>query len=187
MRFLTTENKDNRKQSIIGFGLAGGLVIFVCGGILTWMLSMSSVFHATATRNPYTGAVNSMGNGVYIPWGVLIMTLGALTMVASVIYGLSQARNPAKGNRRIVSNVRVVARFATDGTGVLYTEAGQMEFIDNLKYYVRISSASEGSVECQCVEEVFWRCGEGLSGDAEIQGRWLGGFTPYQIPHVPVV
>lgn len=187
MRLLTTENRDNRKQSLIGFGLAGGFVIFICGGILTWMLSMSSVFHATATRNPYTGAVNSMGNGVYIPWGVLVMTLGALAMVVSVVYGLSQARNPAKGNRRMISNVRVIARFAADGTGVLYTEAGQMEFIDNLKYYVRITSALEGSFEYQCSEEIFWRCGEGLSGDAEIQGRWLGAFDPYQVPHVPVV
>ena len=187
MRFLTTEKKDSNKQSFIGIGLFGGLVVFVCGGILTWMLSMSSVFHATATRDPLTGAVNNMGNGVYIPWGVLVMTLGALAMVASVIYGLSQARNPAKGNHQLLRGARVIARFASDKTGMLYTEAGQMEFIDGLKFYVRIVSSTEGSMEYQCAEEVFWMCGEGLEGDAEIKGRWLGSFRPYQVPHVPVV
>ena len=171
MRFATTERKDIRKQSFIGMGLFGGLLVFVCGGILTWMLSISSVLHATATRDPDTGAVNSMGNGVYVPWGILIMTLGALVAAASVIYGLVHARNPSKESHQFI----------------LYTEANQMQFIDGLKYNVRIVSASEGSIEYQCVEEVFWMCGEGLEGDAQIRGRWLGGFKPYQVPHVPVV
>ena len=187
MRIATTERKDTKKQSFIGWGLFGGFLVFICGGIVTWMLSMASVFHATATRDPNTGAVRSMGDGVLIPWGVLIMTLGALTMVSSVIYGLVQAKGSNRGPRRILQKVRVVARFATDNSGVLYTEASQMEFIDNLKFYVRISSATEGSIEYQCTEEVFWMCGEGLEGDAEIQGRWIGGFRPYHVPHVPVV
>ena len=187
MRFATTERKDIRKQSFIGMGLFGGLLVFVCGGILTWMLSISSVLHATATRDPDTGAVNSMGNGVYVPWGILIMTLGALVAAASVIYGLVHARNPSKESHQFIQNARVIALFAPDKTGVLYTEANQMQFIDGLKYNVRIVSASEGSIEYQCVEEVFWMCGEGLEGDAQIRGRWLGGFKPYQVPHVPVV
>lgn len=151
------------------------------------MLALSSVFTATATRNPNTGAVNDMGAGTSIPWGMLIMTLGVITMVLSVVYGLVNARAPGKGSRSLVQNATVIARFATDDSGVLYTEQEQIEFLEDPKYYVRISSAIHGSIEYQCVEEVFWMCGEGLKGDAEIQGRWLGAFTPYQVPHVPVV
>jgi hypothetical protein len=175
----TTEAKDNKKQSLVGFGLFGGLIVFICGGILTWVLAMGSVFRATYTRDPLTDAVNDIGVGVHIPWGVLVMTLGALSMLASIGYGFLHMKGSKKGPRQILQGVRVIARFATDKTGILYTEPGQMEFIDGLKYYVRILSPTEGSVEFESIEDVFWTCGEGMTGEAEVQGRWIGRFVPY--------
>ncbi|MBS1700414.1 MAG: hypothetical protein JST12_02030 [Armatimonadetes bacterium] len=187
MKPQTTEDREKMRHLAVGGGLIGGVVLFLCGGVITWMLAISSVFTATATRNPNTGAVTDMGEGVHIPWGVLVMALGLIIAVMSVIYGLVNARSPGKGTRMTFANMTVIARFATDGTGVLYIEQSQIEFLDDPKYYVRLSGATEGSMEYQCVEEVFWMCGEGLKGEADIQGRWLGAFRPYQVPHVPVV
>lgn len=180
MRFLTTEAKDTRKQKMIGIGLFGGIALLICGGLLTWVLSMGSVFRATYTRDTLRNdAVTDIGVGAYVPWGVLIMAIGALSAVTAVVYGLMQVKGQNSGPRRIIPNCRIVARFAADKTGVLYTEPGQIEFIDNLKFCVRMVSQMEGSVEYECSEEVFWSCGEGMVGDAEFQGKWIGAFRPY--------
>ena len=184
---LISEDSDKRKHLIIGGGLVLGFIMCACGGVFTWMFAMSSVFTATATRDPNTGEVHNMGAGMNIPWSMLVVAMGLVIMVMSVVYGLVNAKGPAKGPRTLVKNAQVSARDAMDDTGAMHTEAGQMEFYDDLKYYVRLSAAGIGSVEYECVDEVFWMCGEGMKGDAEIQGRWLGAFMPYQTPHVPVV
>ena len=61
----------------------------------------------------------------------------------------------------------------------MVTDESEFEFLDRPRFYVKILSPTDGSVEYQCHLAVFLNCGEGMMGDAEIQGQWLGAFRPY--------
>ena len=61
----------------------------------------------------------------------------------------------------------------------MLTEAWHFEEADRPKFYIRMQTPTGGSYEYETSEETFWQCGEGMVGEAEIQGKWLGKFVPY--------
>jgi hypothetical protein len=47
------------------------------------------------------------------------------------------------------------------------------------QYLVRIQLSGVGSTELECRPETYFAAGEGMVGEAEVQGKWLGKFSPY--------
>lgn len=179
MRWVTTEEKDKRKQYGVGCGIGLGAIISVLSLIVGYALTAGSVHRATYTRDPINNDVKDIGVGVYIPIAVLMFVGGLLLSIGSLVYGIMQEKTKNEGPRKVIQNARIIARFAIDRSGMLQTDESQFEFLENLRFYVRIMSPAEGSLEYECSEAVFYGCGEGMMGDAEVQGRWIGAFRPY--------
>jgi hypothetical protein len=178
MRWRTTEQKDNQKMTLIIWSSVVGFVLMICSGFFTWWMTTASIYRATYTRGP-GGQVNDIGVGKFIPLGVLGIFLGSILGVVGLFYGLWISKTEHIGKRKVIGHARILARFGIDDEGRMQTDETQLEFLDGIKYYVRVLSPTEGSIEYQCVEEVFYACGEGMMGEAEIQGKWLGAFRPY--------
>lgn len=175
----TTENKEKTKQYVLGCTIIFGFVLAICSSGLGYMFSVSSVYRATYTRNPNTGQINDMGPGALVALALLGIFLGVCIAIGGLLYGYFQEKNKNEGVRMVIGHARIIARFAIDKNGYLITDESSFEFQDKLRYYVRILSPTEGSLEYECSPPVFYQCGEGMLGDAEITGRWIGAFRPY--------
>ena len=179
MRWVTTEEREKRKQYAVGCGVLFGALVSISSLIVGYALTSASVHRATYTREPITDKVNDIGVGVYIPVAVVMFFGGILIITGTLLYGYFQEKNKNQGARLVHASSRVIARFAIDKNGLLITDESSFEFQDKLRYYVRVLSPTEGSLEYECAEPVFFQCGEGMIGDIEITGRWIGAFRPY--------
>ncbi len=179
MRWVTTEEKEKRKQYAVGCGVLLGALISISSLFVGYALTSASVHRATITRDPTNGNVNDIGVGVYIPIAVVMFFSGILLSIGTLLYGYFQEKNKNQGARIVHQGSRIIARFAIDKNGLLITDESSFEFQDKLRYYVRVLSPTEGSLEYECAEPVFYQCGEGMLGDIEITGRWIGAFRPY--------
>jgi hypothetical protein len=179
MRWITTEEREKRKQYAVGCGVLLGALVSVSSIIVGYALTSSSVHRATYTREPTSGKVNDIGVGVYIPVAVVLFFGGILICIGSLLYGYFQDKNKNQGARIVRPSSRIIARFAIDKNGIQITDESSFEFQDKLRYYVRVLSPTEGSLEYECAEPVFYQCGEGMIGDIELMGRWIGAFRPY--------
>lgn len=100
-------------------------------------------------------------------------------LVGGLGYGIFSEKNQYSGARRTLTHCRIIARYALTRDHRMVTDETEFEFLDRPKYFVKILHPQEGSIEYQCVPPVFFNCGEGMMGDADIQGQWLGSFRPY--------
>jgi hypothetical protein len=106
----------------------------------------------------------------------LLGGLGLLTFV--IVSGTTLGATEKRGIRKIDPHTRVVARYATNSQGETLTL--ETDYPDpKTKFYVRMQLGNGNKVEFQCVKEVFDQCGEGMRGESQYQGRWLGLFRPY--------
>ena len=172
------ERRDRTQQSLVGWGLVVGISLAVFGGLGTFLFLTTSVHQATATRDPTTGAVRSMGDAIwaYVAFGIVIV--GGLIVLASLLYGVWHDRTSSRGVGRRVENARIVARYALTPDGVLHTEDWAIVHLERVRFYIRLALPGEGAAEFEAARPVWDMAGEGMTGVAEIQGRWLGRFTP---------
>lgn len=166
------------EEKAVGCSLAGGCGLTVVASILAWAFGMGGFLHMTATRNPSTGEVTDPGDMAMVPlMGVFVM-LGVLLMIGAVSYGLWRNSRDHAGNRRVEQNFRILARYAYD-RGNMLTSDYEIEAAAKPKFYVR-GTYQDGTVEeLETTYEMYSMSGEGMYGEAEIQGRWMGRFTPY--------
>ena len=177
------------KERIVGWLLVLGLIITVISGILLWMFSVAGIYGGTYTRTPITNQITDPGALNLAPLAILGIAIGVLMMFGGVGYGFLAMANEKKGPRRTVSNFRVLARYCYDHSMQLITAEWDIDVADRPKFYVR-GAFEDGQVgEFETSLEVYHQAGEGMTGDAELQGRWLGRFAPYigvnagQLPH----
>lgn len=176
------EGSEARRQSLVAWGIGIGVAMVLFCGVGTYMFGAASVFRATYTRNPINGAINDMGpaNLAMASFGGII--LGLMLIGGTLIYGVLVDRNETKGEAIGIEHARVVARYALTADGVLHTDPDSIEHAEKPKFYVRLALPGRGSIEFRTSPDTFWNCGEGMTGTAEIQGKWLGRFLPYQMP-----
>jgi hypothetical protein len=161
---FSKERKLERKDQIIGWLMFIGLImLFGCG----W----GTLMLAFIVRE---GGIDSIFN--IIKWAPVV---GLLMYLSGLVYGIYSERTENTGTRKKIPNSRIIARYAITRDPLMVTNESEFEFLDRPKYYVKILSPKEGSIEYQCQPVVFYQCGEGMMGDAEVQGLWLGAFTPY--------
>ncbi len=175
---MDIERRDRTEQSLVGWGLVLGIAMVLLGGLGTFLFVTTSVHEATASRDPSSGAVRTMGDAIwaYVAFGVVV--LGGLVVLASLLYGVWNDRTSHRGTPRAVENARIVARYALTPDGVLHTEDWAIDGLDRVRFYVRLALPGEGAAEFEAARPVWDSAGEGMTGRAEIQGRWLGRFTP---------
>jgi hypothetical protein len=164
---FSKERRLERRDTIIGWFMFGGLVMmFVCG-LGTYFLAVGGGM----------GGLDITSIFLVVRWFPVV---GLLMYLSGLAYGIHSEKTELTGNRKVLQQCRILARYAIAGADFrMVTDESEFEFLDRPKFYVKVLSPVEGSVEYQCRHEVFLNCGEGMMGDAEVQGQWLGAFRPY--------
>jgi hypothetical protein len=167
------------KERIVGWLLVCGFAVTVISGILTWVFSVAGVYRGTYTRTPITNEINDAGSLNFVPLTILGIVVGVGMMAAGVGYGLYTMSRSRSGPRKVVPNFKVLARYCYDGGQNLITSDWEVEAAENPRFYVR-GVLDNGVVgEFETSTQVYFNAGEGMVGEAELQGQWLGRFIPY--------
>jgi hypothetical protein len=172
------KTRTSRQESLVGCCLFGGAGIIVLGIFLTWMFAMGGVFRGTYTRNPGTDAITDAGTLNLVPLTITLIFIGIIMVAGALFYGNWFERRGHVGNIRKIDYFRILARFATDRRGNMIAEY-EADQDDKARFYVRGVYPNGEVDEYEVSPEVYFSCGEGMTGQAEVQGRWIGRFIPY--------
>lgn len=166
------------EEKTVGCVLASGCLLTVVTLGLMWMFGMAGTLHAARTRNPATDEFTSAGDLNLLPITFLFFVLGVLLIAGAVGYGLWRNSKDHVGARRVEPYIKILARYVYD-KGQLLTADWDIEMADKPRYYVRVMDQRGVIEELETSLEIYYQAGEGMHGEAEIQGRWMGRFVPY--------
>lgn len=168
---------ENFKESIVGWGMLAGALMMLASIPLLFMFGTASVYRSTYTRDPNTGAIGDAGftSGIFL--GLFLLFVGALVFIGSIGYGWFVVRNQHKGPTATYPRTKVISRFAIDHNGHMLTQDWEMDQ-PRLRHFVKLDVGGGEVLEFQCRYEVFSQAGEGMVGQASVQGKWLGAFVP---------
>ena len=167
------------KEKTVGCLLVAGLVVTIVSIGLLWVFSVSGIYRGTYTRKPITNEITDAGTLNLVPLTILGIVVGLGMMFGGLGYAFYTMSRQHKGPRRTEQHFRVLARYCYDRTMQLITAEWDIEVADRPKFYVR-GMFEDGVVgEFETTMEVYYQAGEGMTGEAEIQGKWLGRFVPY--------
>jgi hypothetical protein len=166
------------KEKAVGFLLVAGLVICAISGIAAFMFVGGGVFHATYTRTPGTDAITDVGDLQFAPVAGLFFVIGLSMIGGGIAFALKEHKMRHVGQRETVEFVRILARYGFTRNWTMVTD-WELEQTENPYYYVRAEVGPGEILELECSPQVYYSCGEGMTGQAEIQGKWLGKFIPY--------
>lgn len=158
------------KQRLVGWLMAGGLTLTVISIGLIGLQILAGISQGPSREHesgPGFFGITLAGAG-----------LGILAMVGGLAYGIYAERTQNKGPRQTEANFRVLSRLCLD-KNIRHIADSDIEFADKPRFYVRgmLESGLVGEFETKL--EVYFCAGEGMTGEAEIQGTWLGKFAPY--------
>lgn len=170
---------DAFKEKTVGCLLVAGAVVTVLSLFLTWLFSVGGVFRGVATRDPVTDKISDVGTMNLAPVALTFSGIGILMMLGAVGYGLWFNSAALRGPRKVAPNARILSRYGYNRQGYMLNADWEFEAAEDPRYYVRMQIGPSQVSEYQCTEQVFFQCGEGMYGEAELQGNWLGRFTPY--------
>lgn len=148
--------KDDRK-----------LASLVVAGV--WMMAISALF-----------VIASLVSLYFFMAAVPLFLIGLGTTGYAVLKGLHTENSGSKvSTPHQLPACKVVARFAVSGIGeMLFNEMDFLEDDPEIKFYVQLQPEYGPKVELKTNYVVWTTCGEGMTGDAVVQGDWLGGFIP---------
>jgi hypothetical protein len=150
----------------------GGAAVALLGFIASGVLFMAGTFHATYNRQQGT----PIGDAIFFPLALGLFGLGVLMVVGGLGYGIWINKNQHKGEMRMIEEVKVAARYAYDRDGSMLTSELDLEHADRPRFYIRLQHADGQAEEFECAPEVYAMAGEGMSGRAWVQGKWLSRF-----------
>ncbi|CAN5417010.1 hypothetical protein BH11ARM1_BH11ARM1_14950 [soil metagenome] len=171
--------KELFKQKLIGFGIFGGIGVIVISFILIWVFAAAGVFRGTYTRTPVTNEITDAGTMNLVPMMILFLAIGILMVIGSIGYGLWLVNSENTGPRNKIENFKVIARYAYDRNQNLVVDDQMIDYSAGVKFYVRGAAPSREHLEYQTTRDMWYQCGEGMFGEVELQGKWIGRFTPY--------
>ncbi|MBC8065982.1 MAG: hypothetical protein H7Y17_14205 [Chlorobia bacterium] len=116
---------------------------------------------------------------------IFLIALGPLMVVGGIVlagFGVFSGhrfnRKTANSGVEWLSNCYIVGRYGVN-------EVGEMVFSDfeeldspKAKFFVRIKTSGGQDAEYECSKELVSQIGEGMMGNVQVRGRWLGSFTP---------
>ncbi len=174
---------DPFKEKAVGCALVGGAVLAVVSAILGWVFSLSGVYRGTYTREAVTNRITDPGTLNLLPLMITLFAIGLLLMLGAVGYSLLFNKMEATGPRKKIEDAVILSRYAVSGTGDMLSD-WQLDGADDAKFYVRMMVPGGKVAEYAVAPETYFNCAEGAAGEAEMQGRWIGRFTPYVGPRV---
>jgi hypothetical protein len=167
------------REKAVGWTMVLGAVLCGLSAVLAFTFAGAGIFHATLTRNPTTGAINDMGDSVLVPPAMLAFSLGLLMIGGSIAYVLIKTKTRHAGRMRILPNARVIARYGYTKDWNMLTEEYQFAEAEDPTYFLKIETSPGVIGEYECRPETYFSAGEGMIGEAMLQGKWCGRFAPY--------
>lgn len=159
-----------RRENQIAWMLVLGIAISLAG-IVVSILGFGSAM-----------SLKSKSPVAFIAMGPVMILAGIALAGYGVFYGHYSNKKSASGGLQVLNGCYIVGRYATN-------EIGEMVFSDfedldhpKAKFFVRIKTAGGVDGEYECSRELIRNIGEGMVGNVQIRGRWLGSFTP--VPRV---
>jgi hypothetical protein len=171
--------KDALQQKTVGCLMLGGAIISVVSLGLMWVFGVSGVYRGTYTRTPITNEITDAGTLNLVPVTLVFFVLGLLMVGSGLAYGFWVVKQEREGPRQVAKNFRILARYAYDRSGYHLFDDQMVDAADRPRFYVRGVLPDGTSSEFEASREVWFQCGEGMYGEVELQGKWIGRFTPY--------
>jgi hypothetical protein len=161
-----------RSESTFATIIVVAIVMVLCG-LFGLMLGLGS------------GSLQMMRSaGVTYP-SVAVSVLGAILffgglalLVFAMISAFAVGNADKTGPRKVDQRAKIIARYAMNKQGETVSSDYELDDPDT-RFFARIILTDGTRTEFQCVREVYFACGEGMTGEAHFQGRWLGAFRPY--------
>ena len=163
---------DPFKEKAVGCALALGFVLMFGSGAFGYAFGTAGMYQTLAARGGNGGDLN------LLPLVFLFFAIGVALCVGSVFYGLYFNRQQTSGKRRTVADALILSRYALSPQGAMLSD-WELEGADDPRFYVRMKLPDGRASEYPVAPEAYFSCGEGMAGEAELQGKWLGRFTPY--------
>ncbi len=167
------------KEKTVGFLMIMGVVISVLSVIAMFMFAGAGIFHGTYTRTPGTDQITDVGDLHFVPVALFFFTVGLCLTGGGIFYALWQHKNRHVGVRETVPHATIIARYGYTKEWTMITADWELEQADDPHYFVRVGFGPGDVREFECVPQIYFSCGEGMTGEVEIQGKWLGKFIPY--------
>ncbi len=180
MRWFTTEELEIQKQKQLGWVIVGGLCFSVLSGFGIYALEAGRLVFTGNSSNPTYLQVQSLTTKVLVWIAMAGILLGVCVTLMGFLYGILEDTKKNLGIPRVLVRARIIARYGVDSQGNYVNDERQFESHADLRFFVRMRTPGEGSLEYECSRRVFETCGEGSIGDAEIQGQWIQGYVAYR-------
>lgn len=161
-----------RSESAIATLIIVSIVMIVCG-VFGMMLGFGS--GSMQMLRPSGVTLPSVGMALL---GAIAFFGGLIMLTFTMISAVAMSSSEKRGARRVDGRAKVIARFATNKQGDTLVLEDDLND-PNTRFYARIMLTDGTRAEFQCAREVYDQCGEGMTGEAHFQGRWLGAFRPY--------
>jgi hypothetical protein len=159
-----------RRENQIAWMLILGVAISLAG-IVVSILAFGSAM-GLKSKSPIA----------FIAMGPIMIVGGIVLAGYGVFFGHYSNKKIASGGVQMLNGCYIVGRYAVN-------EIGEMVFADfedldhpKAKFFVRIKTADGVDGEYECSRDLIRTIGEGMVGNVQIRGRWLGSFTP--VPRV---
>jgi hypothetical protein len=169
---------ESFKERTVGWLLVCGSVVVVLSLIGSWAFAMGGFLHGTATRTPGTDAITDAGDLNLLPLCLLFLVCGLGMIGGGIGYALWKERTKFTGVVHTTPNTRVLSRYVLNERWEPIAEY-EVEAIENPHFMIRMEISPGRNEEYECHVETYYNCGEGMTGESVLQGKWLSRFTPY--------
>jgi hypothetical protein len=122
-------------------------------------------------------AIVLRGSAILFALGPIMFLAGILLAGWGIFSGHIANRRADAAGSQFIPNCYVVGRFEVNSNG-------EMIFSDfdydapKSKFIVRLKLPDGSDQEYECASQLLDQIGEGMIGNVQIRGRWLGSFTP---------
>lgn len=154
------------------------VVGLIYGGLASILGYYFTLGAASAAMGGYSLVTTEGGFMRFATFAKFLIVSGPGSIIVSLAYGFWTVFRENSGPMVKEKNCRIMARYGFDANHVMVTDEFDLGQ-PGIKFYVKMWSPTRGAVEYQTTEQVFWMCGEGMTGEATSQGKWLGQFTPF--------
>ncbi len=155
-----------RKENQIAWMLLLSIAL-ILGGIFMTMIGFGSAM-----------GIKSKSPIFFIAMGPVMVIGGVVLAAWGVFTGHLSNRKMESSGPQFLSRCYIVGRYGINEIGeMLFTDFEDLDHPKS-KFFVRIKTSEGKDEEYECSRELISQIGEGMVGNVQVRGKWLGSFTP---------
>lgn len=172
--FIKRREIGSARERAIGWLMAGGLALAVVSIGLIGIQVLIGI-----SKGANQGGSSGQSAFDFFHLTLYGAAVGILMVVGGLAFGIYSERTQNTGPQQTEPNFRVLSRMCFDKNFQLLITDVDIEHANKPRFYIR-GMLQNGMVgEFETTIAVFYNAGEGMTGEAQLEGKWLGSFTPY--------